>query len=212
VKSILAATCIVLGLSASSAYAQTFGALTPAEPVPVNGHTLGAYLDASDHTLGLLAQLRLSFYPNVDFGFQGGLARVDAGGGTDQTNVRLGGDLRFLAARQGETFPLDLSIGGALGMQHTSDFTILSLGPTAVASRAMEAGSMSIVPYVGVALFFNSANLESGESKNDVSVPLRFGSEFRVSQELRIMAELQLLLEDEFNDDVVFVTGVNLPF
>jgi hypothetical protein len=211
VKFVLAVTCIVLGLFASPASAQTFGTLTPADPVPVNGHTFGGYLDASDHTVGLLTQLRLSFYPNIDFGFQGGLSRVQVEG-TDQTNVRLGGDIRFLVARQSDNMPLDLNVGGALGIQHTSDFTILSLGPTAVASRALEAGSTSIVPYFGIAMLFNSANLTNGDSKTDVSVPLRFGTEFRVSSELRIMAELQLLLEDEFNDDVVFVTGVNLPF
>jgi len=210
VKCVLAVTCLVLGLLASPARAQVFGTLSPADPVPVNGHSFGGYLDASDHTVGLLTQLRLSFYPNVDFGFQGGLSRIEVGG-SDQTNLRLGGDVRFCVAHVNESMPVDLSVGGALGIQHTSDFNIVSLGPTVVASRALDVGGSSIVPYAGLAVLFNSANLDSGD-KTDVSVPLRFGSEFRVSSELRIMAELQLLLEDEFSDDIVFVTGVNLPF
>jgi hypothetical protein len=80
-----------------------------------------------------------------------------------------------------------------------------------VASRSLSVGGSSIVPYAGLAVLFSSVSLDSGD-KTDVSIPLRFGSEFRVSPELRIIAELQLLLEDEFNDDIVFVTGVNLPF
>src|SRR4029077_6858714 len=52
------------------AAAQVWGQYTSAETVPVNGHMFGGYLHASSNFLGLLAQLRLSFYPNVDFGFQ----------------------------------------------------------------------------------------------------------------------------------------------
>lgn len=209
-KSTLAVTLLVLGLSASPARAQVFGALTPADPVPLNGHVFGAYLDASDHTVGLLSQLRLSLYPNIDFGFQGGLSRIDTRT-SDQTSLQIGGDVRFLAARKSESLPMDVSVGGALGIQHFSDFTELSLGPAVVASRSFSVGSSTVVPYASLAVLFSSVNAAS-ENQTDVSLPLRFGSEFRISQELRIIAELQLLLEDEFNDDVVFVTGVNLPF
>lgn len=43
-------------------------------------------------------------------------------------------------------------------------------------------------------------------------MPLRLGLEARLAPEFRIIAELQLFITDRYNDDVGFVTGVNLPF
>src|SRR5258705_6644118 len=57
-----------------AAFAQVPGQFTGAEILPVNAHMYGGYLVASNNVVGGLAQLRLSFYPGVDFGFQGGLA------------------------------------------------------------------------------------------------------------------------------------------
>ena len=62
--------------AASPASAQVFGTFASADILPINAHQVGFYLQASDRTLSGLAQLRLSMYPGLDFGFQGGLARV----------------------------------------------------------------------------------------------------------------------------------------
>jgi hypothetical protein len=200
---------LVAGLS--PAQAQVFGQFTGARPVPVNGHVFGGYLGASKNAIGVLTQLRLSFYPNVDFGFQGGLNKVDFAG-SDVTNLRLGADVRMLVAQSSETFPVDLGVGGALGVETGDDVHILSLGPSAVASRDLKVGgTFAIVPYAGISILYSSLDI-GNRSDTDVSFPLRFGTEFVPAQELRITAELQLLLEDEFNDDIVFATGVNLAF
>jgi hypothetical protein len=211
VKRILAAVALAASVTAAPAGAQVFGQLVPAEPVPVNGHLFGGYLSASENAVGLLAQLRLSFYPNIDFGFHGGLTRVDIAG-DDLTVLRVGTDIKFLVASANESLPIDLSLGGALGLERGDDFDVLSLGPTIVASRNLTIGEGgAITPYAGLGLLFNSLNIGDAD-ETDVSFPIRLGTEFRVSPELRIMAELQLLLEDEFNDDIGFVTGVNMPF
>ena len=63
---------LVLLAAPVTAGAQVFGQYMGAEIVPVGGHLFGGYLQASQDQLGLLGQLRLSFYPGVDFGFHGG--------------------------------------------------------------------------------------------------------------------------------------------
>jgi hypothetical protein len=195
----------------ASARAQVFGQLTPADPVPLNGHLFGGYLHASDHFLGLMAQLRLSFYPDVDFGFQGGLTRIELGS-SDVTSVRLGGDLRFMVARASEGRPADVALGGALGVETGDDISILSVGPTAVGSRSFLLGSRgAFVPYAGIALLFSNVEVLKVESA-DFSVPLRIGTELRPAPEFRIIAELEFRIADDFNDDVSFITGINLPF
>ena len=54
------------------AWAQVFGQYTGANPLEPNQHLFGAYLHTSDSVLGAVGQLRLSFFPGIDFGFQGG--------------------------------------------------------------------------------------------------------------------------------------------
>jgi hypothetical protein len=211
VKGTLACAACAAALAAAPAHAQVFGQLVPAEPVPVNGHLFGAYLNASENTVGLLSQLRLSFYPNIDFGFHGGLTRIDAVGG-DLTTLRVGTDIKFLVGQAGATMPVNLSVGGALGLERGDDYDVLSIGPTVVASRNLTVGQNgAITPYAGLGLVFSSLNIGTRD-ETDVSFPIRLGSEFRIAPELRITAELQLLLEDDFNDDIAFVTGVNMPF
>ena len=202
----------VAGLAcAAPAGAQVFGQYTPADVLAVNGRQFGAYVDFSENTTGLLAQLRLSFYPNVDFGFQGGLSRLDMGGST-KTTLRLGSDVRVGVVRAGERFPVDVAAGGAIGVETSDNYTSIRLGPSAVASRSFAlSGDAAIVPYAGAMLCF--ANLSShGESETDFSLPLRVGGELRAIPGVRITAELQLRLGDDFDDDVAFAAGVNLPF
>lgn len=210
-KRFLAAAVLAASVSAAPAGAQVFGQLVPADPVPVNGHLFGGYLNASENSVGLLAQLRLSFYPNIDFGFHGGLNRVDLAG-DDLTVLRVGTDIKFLLSHANESLPMDIALSAALGLERGDDFDVLSLGPAVVVSRNLTVGQNgAITPYAGLGLLFNSLTIGDAD-ETDVSFPIRLGTEFRVAPELRIMAELQLLLEDEFNDDIGFVTGVNMPF
>jgi hypothetical protein len=196
---------------APAAGAQVFGQFTGAQVLPVNAHETGAYLVASDNVLGALGQLRLSFYPGVDFGFQGGLSRLDYGGG-NRTLVRLGADFKVAAARASESFPVDLALGGGLGVETSDDYHVLSLMPQAVASRAYPVGqTMNVTPYLGLGLMMR--NLDAGPAQeNTFSVPFRLGADMRVMTGLRVVGELQLHLGSSFGDNVGFLTGVNLPF
>ena len=192
---------------ASDARAQVYGQLTGAETAPVGGHVFGAYVEASQNVLGLFSQLRLSFYPNVDFGFHGGLNRISVGT-KDRTTLRIGGDVKFLVSKG----PVDVSAGGALGVETGDGISILTIGPTVVASRSFPMGTGGgITPYGGVALLFSNVDIADAR-QTDVSMPFRFGSEFKISPEIKLVAEIQLRASDEINDDFAFVTGVNLPF
>lgn len=206
------AAALVVGLLvAVPAGAQVFGQLTGAETLPVNGRLFGAYLQSSENVFGLLAQLRLSFYPNVDFGFRGGFARQDFVGG-NRTTLRMGTDLKINVAHAGESSPVSLAVGGDLSVETGDDFNVLTVGPSVVASRDLAAGqSLSLAPYVGLGLAFSSVDVGS-LNDTDISVPLRIGADLRASDQLHIVAELQLQLWDSFNDDVGFCAGVNLPF
>lgn len=192
--------------------AQIFGQFTSAETLPVNGHLFGGYLNASENVLGGLVQLRLSFYPGVDFGFNGGLSRLNTGGGSNRTILRVGGDVKFAVAKRSDSYPVDVAIGGALGVESGDDVNVLTLGPTAVASRAFAMGANGgFAPYAGLGLLFSHRDA-LGLKNSDFSLPIRLGAELRVSTELRIIAEVHLRLLDDFNDDVGFATGVNMPF
>jgi hypothetical protein len=212
VKKLTFLMLLVAGLAcATITQAQVFGQYTPADVLAVNARQFGAYVDFSENTAGLLGQLRLSFYPNVDFGFQGGLSRFDLGSST-KTTLRLGSDLRAGVVKAGEQSPVDVAAGGAVGVETTDNYTSIRLGPSVVASRSFAlSGDAAIVPYAGVMLCF--ANVTShGDSETDFSLPLRLGGELRAIPGVRITAELQLRLGDDFDDDTAFSAGVNLPF
>ena len=214
-KSILAAMLAIAALvNAGPARAQAFGQYTGAVVVPPNGHVFGAYLNISENVIGGLAQLRMSFYPNLDFGFHGGLSHLDPGGTVSaRTTLRLGGDLRWQLTGLSPTFPADLALGASLAVETADRFKVITLGPSAVASRTLAGtdGTGGVVPYAGLALLFSSRDA-FGIEDSDISVPLRLGLEARLSPEFRLIAELQLFIADRYNDDVGFVTGVNLPF
>jgi hypothetical protein len=210
----LASTALLaasLVLAPRPAHANAFGQLGGAEMVAVNGHAFGGYLLASDHAFGLLGQLRLSFYPNVDFGFQGGINRFDYG--TDKrTAVELGGDMRFGVAKAAPGRPVDVALGAAIGVTTGDRYSVLTLGPEAIASRRFAMGQGGgITPYAGAMLAFSSLTVR-GDSNTDFAIPLRLGAELTPSAGLNILAELQLRVGDEINDDVAFAAGVNLPF
>lgn len=200
----------MIPLAASSPVsAQVYGQFAGAEALPMNGHLFGGYLHASEDFVGLLAQLRLSFYPNVDFGFHGGLTRAQVVSGNDITTLRVGGDFKCQVVKSGR---MDLAIGAALGVETGNDINLLTLGPALVASRAFAGSSgAGIVPYAGVGLLFTNADAQGRES-TDFAVPFRFGAEFRLAPEVRLIGEIQLRASDRLNDGFSFVTGINLPF
>lgn len=206
-----AALILAAIVAASPARAQVFGQFMGAATVPVNGHQFGGYVTASESVVGGLAQLRLSFYPDVDFGFQGGLTRFDRGAaGSDLTTLRLGGDVRWQLRHYGPTSPMDFTVDGALAVETGDQFKVVTVGPSAVASRPL-GNNGPITPYAGLGLLFTSRDA-FGIQDTDLSIPLRLGLEARLAPELKIMAEVQFFISDRYNDDVGFATGVNLPF
>jgi len=199
---------VVLVVQARPSHAQAYGQFTAADCVPMGGHLFGGYLHASENFLGLLAQLRLSFYPNVDFGFQGGLTRTDLGS-QDVTTLRVGGDLKCQVAKGGA---MDVAIGAALGVETGDNIHLLTLGPSVTVSHSFgKAGGAGVTPYGGLGLMFTNADIFDRQT-TDFAIPFRFGAEFRLAPELRLLAELQLRASDQYSDDFAFVTGVNLPF
>ena len=206
-----AAMLAVALFAAAPASAQVFGQLTSAEILRLNGHEAGFYLHAGDNALGGLAQLRMSLYPGIDFGFQGGLERV-SWQGSDRTTLRLGGDLRTAIAHSGEGFPVDIAAGGALGVETSDNYHVLTLMPSGVVSRSYRVGQNgSISPYLGLGISF--ANVDAGTTRQTfLSVPLRLGANFHVMPGMSLSAEAQLPLGDGFNDSFGVMTGVNLPF
>jgi hypothetical protein len=208
---VAAATLAAVLAAASPARAQVFGQLVSAEIMPTGAHQAGFYLNASDRVLGGLAQLRLSFYPSVDFGFQGGLARV-TWEGTDRTTLRLGADIRAGLAHSGEGFPLDISAGGALGVETSDNYHVLTLMPTAVASRSFMVGtSGSISPYLGLGISFQSVDATS-TNQSYLSLPTRVGADFQVMPGMRLTGEMQFPVGGGFNQSFGVATGVNLAF
>jgi hypothetical protein len=204
--------CVVTLLSfAPHAHAQSYGQYVGADPLPVNGRLFGVYLNASDGVVGILSQLRLSFYPGIDFGFQGGFARTDAGT-EDRTTLRLGGDLKGLVSRAGEQGPFDVAVGGHLGVEVGDNFNVLRLGPNVVGSRLVPMGENGgVVPYGSLGIMFSRVSAGDAD-ESDFSFPLRAGIEVRAMPEFRFLAELQVNIGDDFNDDVGLAAGVNLPF
>jgi hypothetical protein len=204
--------CVVTLLSiAPHAHAQSFGQYVGADPLPVNARLFGVYLNASDSVVGILSQLRLSFYPGIDFGFQGGIGRTDAGSG-DRTTLRLGGDLKGLVSRAGEQGPLDVAVGGHLSVEVGDNYNVMRIGPSVVASRLLAMGeSGGVVPYGSLGLTFTRVSAGDAD-ESDFSFPLRAGVEVRAMPEFRFLAELQVNIGDDFNDDVGLAAGVNLPF
>lgn len=196
---------------APAARAQVFGQYTPAEILPVNSRLGGAYVNFSKDVIGALGQLRLSFYPNVDFGFQGGLARLDQGL-SSKTSLRLGADVRFGVAKVAAGRPVDIAVGAGLGVETSDKYSVFRFGPSVVASRAFPFSSnSSVVPFAGAMLCFTNWDVIDWTG-NDFSVPVRLGAELRAIPGARITAEFQLRLGDIFDDRTAFSTGIDFPF
>jgi hypothetical protein len=194
-----------------AARAQVFGQYAPAEILPVNARLGGAYVNFSENVVGALGQLRMSFYPNVDFGFQGGLARIDLPR-TTKTALRLGADLRFAVAKATTEHPLDVAVGAALGVDTSDKYSVFRIGPSVVVSRTFPfSNTSSVAPYAGTMLCLSNWDADP-DTGTDFSVPVRLGAELRAVPGLRITAEFQLRLGDDFDDRTAFSAGLNIPF
>lgn len=196
---------------APAALAQVQGQYTGAEVVAAGSHLFGGYLDVSSDMVGLTAQLRLSFYPGVDFGFQGGPSRLSQGG-TSSGLLRLGTDLKVSAHHATPGANYDLAFGGALAVETGDNFHLLSLGPSGIVSTHVRSGaSGGFAPYAGLMLLFTNLDRVS-RSETGFSAPLRLGAEFAATPGTRITAEVVVRIADRFRDRAAFNVGVNLPF
>jgi hypothetical protein len=204
------AAMIVLA-GASPASAQVYGQMTGAVPIGVDQRLFGLYGGFSSHQNDLLGQLRLSFYPGLDFGFQGGISHLRTAGHT-RTVVQMGGDLKTLVARRSETFPLDLALGGTVGVGSADNFNLLSVGPLVVASVTRELrGGAALVPYGGAALLYTRSDIGS-QSSTDASLHLRAGVEVQPNPDVRFVMELQAPLSDPVDRHAKLLLGANFPF
>jgi len=108
--------------------------------------------------------------------------------------------------------PFDLSLGAAIGVSSAEDFNLLSVGPEIVGSRKFATGSGSdLTTYAGLLVLFTRSDL-GGVNNTDVSVPVRLGLSFAPNADLSLLAELQVALSDQINDDLKLTVGANFPF
>src|SRR6516164_841908 len=197
------ALCLAVALAcvASPALAQVFGILNDAKVVPVNGHLGGGYLQFDKSSATLMGQLRLSFYPNMDFGFVGGLSRLDIDNNT-KSSVRLATDFRGQITTQSADFPLSITLGAALGVESADGYSLLSVGPTAAASRVLDQASQWTATF-GASLLLSRSEI-NGDRNTDTSLPLRLGLQYAPNPDIRIMSEAQVGVSDNIRDDFQF--------
>lgn len=203
------ALALGLLLAAAPASAQVYGQWKGAETIPNGGHEFGGYLLTSDNVLGLLAQLRLSFYPNVDFGFQGGFSRLDYSD-NNQTLLQVGTGLKVKLSDGSERLPVVTAIAADLGIETGDNFNILVIEPSFIASRKLGSGQ-GITPYGRLGIAITRINIDD-QDRTDTSFPLHLGAEFGISAQLKIVTELQIRMDDDLNDTTTLSVGVNLPF
>lgn len=207
----LAVAILGLALIPAASRAQVFGQFTTAETVAPGGHQFGAYLHANDSVLGVLGQLRMSFYPGVDFGFQGGVSKLNLSGG-DRTLVRFGTDLKARVVQAGEQLPFGVGVGAGIGVETSDDYSVLTIAPSGVASRGyLLGGTVRTMPYAGLALAFTRSSIGSRD-ESDLSIPLRLGSEVELANATRFVFELELFFGRDFGDDYQIAAGINAPF
>jgi opacity protein-like surface antigen len=210
VKRLLApALALAIACAASPALAQVYGILSDAKVVPVNGHLGGGYLQFDKSSATLMGQLRLSLYPNMDFGFVGGLSRLDIENDT-KSSVRLATDFRGQIANQDASFPMSITLGAAIALESADGFSLLSVGPTAAASRVLDQANQWTATF-GASLLLSRSEID-GNRNTDTSMPLRLGLQYAPNSDLRIMSEAQLAVSDEIRDDFSFTLGVLFPF
>ena len=192
-------------------HAQTFGMFTGGSVLPMNGKALTGAIEFSGDLFAPMGQLRLSFQPNMDFGFQGGLGFYNFDG-NDQTSVRLGADFKAKVASQDAEFAVDIVLGAGIGIENADDLNVLRIGPSVVASRAI--GSLEdpkARPFIGAQILFERDDI-GDENESGIMVPFHLGSEFRLGQGLKLCGEFQFRVGNEFGDDWAFTTGITTDF
>ena len=204
-----AAMAVALACAASPALAQVYGILNDAKVVPLNGHLGGGYLQFDKSSATLMGQLRLSLYPNMDFGFVGGLSRLDIENDT-KSSVRLATDFRGQITNQSADFPVSITLGAAIALESADGFSLLSVGPTAAASRVLDQANQWTATF-GASLLLSRSEI-NGDRNTDTSLPLRLGLQYAPNADLRIMSEAQLGVSDNIRDDFQFTIGVLFPF
>ncbi len=205
----LALLVAVLASMPAAAHAQAFGQWRPATVLPMNSHVTGIQLEMSKHQIGPLVDLRLSLYPDVDFGFQGGLSRVQIEG-SDVATARLGADFKWQTLKTSSGGPFDMAIGAFIGLESGDRLGRLVVGPQLLASRGVTMqGKERMVPYLGLQARYAQFQYRS-DPRNDFSVPLRLGIVFPIVQGFRVGAEAQLRLGDDIDDHNAF--GVSADF
>ena len=204
-----AAVALALACAASPALAQVYGIMNDAKVVPVNGHLGGGYLQFDKSSATLMGQLRLSLYPNMDFGFVGGLSRIDIEN-DNQTSVRLATDFRGQITNQSADFPVSITLGAAIALESADGFSLLSVGPTAAASRVLDQANQWTATF-GASLLLSRSEI-NGDRNTDTSLPLRLGLQYAPNPDIRIMSEAQVGVSDEIRDDFSLMLGVLFPF
>lgn len=201
---------VLAAAGAPMAQAQVFGQFGDARTLALNGRVAGAFFQASESSIGVVGQLRMSFHPGVDFAFQGGISRLDVGDVT-RSAIRLGTDVRLRIVEASLDLPVDIAVGGTLGVETADEFNLLSVGPTGVISHTLDLGGISTSPYLGVAVLFSRLDLGNFD-QTDVSLGLRLGADFEFQPSLHALIELQPRFSDEFNDGFSFAAGVQTSF
>jgi len=200
---------VLLALVPAAAHAQVFGQWTNARTLPIDAHTCGAQLEMSRHVVGALADLRLSFYPDVDFGFQGGFSRVQLEG-SDIATARMGADFKWQTLKTSQAAPFDLAFGAFLGLESGDRLGRLVVGPLAVASRGVTIGGKErMVPYAGLQARYTQFQFR-GVQRDDFSLPIRLGCQFPVVQGFRAGVEAEFRLSEDIDDHEAF--GVSVDF
>jgi hypothetical protein len=201
-----------LALIPSAAGAQVFGQFTGGSILPMSRNAIGGYLELSANLIGVTGQVRSSFQPNTDFGFQGGVGIYDQGGG-NLTAVRLGADFRMLARQRDESFKMDLVFGAAIGVETGDDFNILRLGPSLIASRPLGGTPENprFRPYIGFELLFNREQVDD-TNRSGMTLPFHVGTEWQLAPGLKLDAELQARIGNMYGDEAAFSTGLTTTF
>ena len=198
-------------LCALPAHSQSLGQFGGAVTLPMNAHTFGTYVDATSHEVGFLAALRMSFYPNVDFGFQGGLKRLDYNS-PDGNALRLGTDIKLGGPRARNGFPVDLAFGAGLGVDTGDNLSTLTIGPNVIASRGYNAGGSTVIePYAAFGIVYASVSTND-QDDTGTQFPLRLGAEFRFTPDMRFVMEYQHFEGTRMGDRDGFAIGATFPF
>ena len=204
------ATTVFLLAGPTPAWCGSFTQHGGAVPLAMNTHAVGGYVFSSDDQFGVQGDLRLSIYPGVDFGFQGGISRLHLSGG-DRGLVRFGTDVQA-ELQLASNFPVDLGIGGAFGVEVGDDYLVLGVGPEFRVSRAFPMGSSgSITPYGGFLVGFNRTDVAEVD-KTQMSVPVRLGADLKTGSGFGFLMEFQLSKPHSFADDFLFSAGARMPF